>query len=288
MTLLNSMEIFHSVAIHHSFTKAALELKLSKSFVSVQISTLETQLKIKLLNRTTRHLSLTLAGENFLESCKKIIAEKNTALHAIESLKNEPSGHLKISAPPSMCASYLALLIPKFIAVYPKITVELDSSVALKNLLRDKIDIAIRMTRKPDPNYIARLLGEFKLIVCATPEHLSQYGSPKRPQDLINHNCLIYSTAPEGFLWEFYKDQQREEIPVTGTIISDNSFTIQLAMLAHCGIARLPSYLLHQNIHDKKLTLLLEDYNKNTLPIYALYASQPTAKIKDYFSENTL
>jgi LysR family transcriptional regulator for bpeEF and oprC len=295
MSMLNLMEIFYSVALQHSFTKAAGELALSKSYISMQISTLETQLGTKLLNRTTRHLSLTEAGEAFLESCKKIIAERNQALVAVKNIKNEPTGHLKISAPPSMCASYLSVLLPLFVNAYPHITVELESSVKVKDLITSGIDIAIRMTRKPDENYIARLLGDFKLAVCATPEYLQSTHLPKKPQDLTNHNCLVYSSAPEGFYWEFVNNKHKEKIHVRGNIISDNSFTVQEAMLSHIGIARLPSYLLHKDLKNSKITLLLEEYNQLTFPIYALYAMQPTAKtkvflhfLKAYFAVNTL
>jgi LysR family transcriptional regulator for bpeEF and oprC len=291
MSFLSLMEIFYNVALQNSFTKAAKELDLSKSYISMQISELETQLGTKLLNRTTRHLSLTQAGDAFLESCKKIIAEKDHAVSTIESIKSEPAGHLKISAPPSMCASYLSTLLPKFVAAHPKIKVELEASASVKDLLASKIDIAIRTTRKPDPNYIARLLGDFALTVCATPHYLEQNGTPKKPQDLIHHNCLIYSSDPTGHIWEFQSEKKREEIPVKGNLLSDNSFAVQNAMLANMGIARLPSYLLHSERKSAKLIPLLEDFNQNRLPIYALYAPQAPAKtkafiafIKDYFA----
>ncbi len=284
MSFLTLMEIFYSVALHHSFTKAAYELGLSKSYVSTQISLLEAELGIQLLNRTTRHLSLTQAGESLLESCKKIIFEKDNAMLAMESIKNEPAGHLKVSAPPSMCASYLATLLPKFLAAHPKITVELEASAVVKDLKSNRIDIAIRMTRDPDEKYVARLLGDFTLAILATPEYLQRQGFPKKPQDLLKHNCLIYSLAPTAAIWEFQHGKQREEIQVKGNLISDNSFTIQHAMLSHMGIARLPSYLLHEEINSGNITLLLEEFNQSSLPIYAIYSSQPTAKIKTFIN----
>jgi len=194
-----------------------------------------------------------------------------------------------------MCGSYLSTLIPKFIEAFPKITVDLDSSSTFKDLQKDQMDIAIRMTRNPQPDFIARLLGEFKLAVCASPNYLAQHGTPKKPQELLQHNCVVYSTVPEGFLWEFIVSDKREEIAIKGNLSSNNSTTILNAVLQDAGICRLPSYLLHEALQLKKIKLLLEDYNTQTLPIYALYNPQPTAKVKafiqfvkEYFTKNKL
>jgi DNA-binding transcriptional LysR family regulator len=179
MSKLDQMEIFYFVATWNSFSRAAIELDVSKGFVSSQISALEKDLKVKLLHRSTRHLSLTEEGNLFLESCAKIVREKQLATSILKQSQAEPSGHLKITAPPSMCHTFLSELLPKFQKKYRKISLTIDSSSSIKNLLQHGIDIALRITSTPDENHIARVITTFRFVICATPKYLKNIQSPK-------------------------------------------------------------------------------------------------------------
>ena len=280
MSTLDQMEIFYFVAAWKSFSRAALELGVSKGYVSMQITALEKELGLKLLSRTTRHLNLTEEGNLFFESCTRIVHEKKQAVSLLKETQAEPAGHLKIAAPPSMCATFLAELLPKFQKEYPKISLTIDSSSKVKNLLQHGIDIALRVTHAPDERYIARLISTFRFTICASPDYLKHYGVPKKPSDLLSHNCLIYAADPAGKHWPFQQKNTTEVINVEGNLISTNCSIIQNAVLAGHGIARLPHYVLAKAISNKELEILFAEQMKIEMPVYALYASNVTIPLK--------
>lgn len=286
MSRLDQMEIFYFVATWNSFSRAALELGISKGFVSSQISVLEKELNIKLLHRTTRHLSLTEEGNLFLDSCTKIVREKQLATTLLTTSQIEPSGHLKITAPLSMCHTFLSDLLPEFQKKYPKISLTIDSSSITKNLLQHGIDIALRITTTPDANYIARVITTFQFVICATPHYLQKNKIPQTPDNLLQHNCLIYSADPTQNRWPFQISNKIKTVCVHGNLISSNSTIIKNSVLAHQGIARLPQYVLTQEIADKKIVVLFSENMKLEMPVYAIYAnaSHRSPKIKSFIS----
>ncbi|OGT44725.1 MAG: LysR family transcriptional regulator [Gammaproteobacteria bacterium RIFCSPHIGHO2_12_FULL_38_11] len=271
MSELNQMEIFYFVATWKNFSKAALDLGVSKGYVSTQITALEKSLGVKLLYRTTRHLSLTEEGVNFLESCNKIIREKQSAISFIKDSKIEPSGHLKISAPPSMCNTFLAELMPQFQKKYPKISLTVDSSSTVKNLEQHGIDIALRITSTPDENYIARVITTFRFVVCATQKYFKKHSMPKNPDDLIHHNCLIYAADPTQNRWPFQVDGKTQIITVNGNLISENNSIVKSALLADQGITRLPQYVLSNELKNESVIALFTENMSIEMPLYAIY-----------------
>lgn len=271
MSIFNQIEIFYHVAKLNSFTKAALKLGLSKGYVSMLINDLEKDLGVKLLNRTTRHISLTEAGKLFFSSCEIIMQEKDRATAVIEEIQKEPVGKLTITAPPSLCATLLATIVPAFLKAYPKITLEIDSTGQKRDLIKENIDVAFRITKSPDENYIAKLITNFQLIVCASPAYLQKHGEPKTPQDLHQHNCLAYTVDPSHSVWPFIKNNVMEEVQVRGNLEVGNSNIIHKALLEGAGIARLPSYFIHEDLKSGKLQMLFNDYEKVNMPIYAVY-----------------
>lgn len=286
MSKLDQMKIFFFVASWKSFSRAALELGVSKGYVSTQISMLEKDLRVKLLHRTTRHLSLTEEGDLFFESCAKIVREEQLATSLLKESQVEPSGHLKITAPPSMCNTFLGELLPKFQKKFPKISLTIDSSATVKNLLQHGIDVALRITSAPDENYIARVITTFRFVVCATPNYFKRHPTPKKPDDLSQHNCLIYSADPVQNRWPFQIGNITKTVPVQGNLISANSTIVTNSLLANQGIARLPHYGLTKEITEKKLLILFAENMQIEMPIYAIYASDINIppKIKSFVS----
>jgi DNA-binding transcriptional LysR family regulator len=274
------MEIFYFVAYWKSFSRAAAELGVSKGYVSTQITNLERDLGVRLLQRSTRYLSLTEEGQLFFESCAKIVHEKQQSAFILKELQTTPSGHLKISASPSMCSSFLLDLLPEFQKHYPQISIELDSSSAVKNLLQHGIDLALRITHTPNENSIARILTSFKFVVCATPHYLKKQGTPKTIDDLLQHNCLIYSADPAKNRWPFEINQKMTSIAVQGNLVSSESLIVKNATLNHQGITRLPEYILKDEIIKKDLVVLFDHYTKIKMPIYAIYQSNITIPLK--------
>lgn len=273
MSLLNEMEVFYYVASLHSFSKAAKTLNLSKGYVSLLINSLEEQVKAKLLHRTTRHLSLTEAGVIFFKSCEKIIREKQLATTIIESVKQEPAGRLRISASPSMCAKCLSNIIPKFLTDFPKLNIEIDSTARVVDLIQEEVDVAIRITRTLDENYIAKFLTNLQISICASPAYLKKHGTPEKPEDLYQHNCLIYSADPTHYHWNFIEKSREKKIHVKGNLACNNETVIHQAVLAGKGIARLPYYAIYDDVMNGKLVVLLDQFSEPPLPTYAIYPS---------------
>lgn len=292
MASLAQMELFYFVATWNSFTRAAEELGVSKGYVSSQITALEKKLNVKLIQRTTRNLSLTEEGYLFFESCTKIVQEKQLAFSLLKETQDEPAGQLRITAPLSFCETVLAELVPKFQQKFPKISLAIDASSSVKNLLQHNIDLALRITTEPDENYIARIIANFRYVICATPNYLKQYASLKKPNDLLQHNCLIYSSTPEQNHWPIQIGKAIKFISVHGNLSSGNSAIIKKALLAHQGIARLPQYLLTKEIAEQKIQILLEENTRMETPIYAIYASGKVPKkincFIDFFKEKLL
>jgi len=291
MSQLDQMEIFYFVATWKSFSRAALELGVSKGYISQQVTALEKDLKVKLLHRSTRHLSLTEEGSLFLESCTKIVHEKQTATDLLKASQLAPSGSLKISAPPSLCSTYLGEVLTKFQKKYPAISLVVDSSSTVKNLLQHGIDLALCITSEPNENYIARVITTFRFVICATSDYLKHSGTPTTPEALLQHNCLVYSADPAQNRWPFQVNNQTEIVSVKGSLASTNCSLITQALLTDQGIARLPYYVVAKEITKKKLQVLFSENTKIEMPIYAVYAGTPhlPPKIKcfvDFLKEN--
>lgn len=270
MSLLNQMEIFYHVATENSFSKAAIKLGLSKGYVSLQMSILETSLGAKLIHRTTRRLNLTEAGYAFYDSCSKIIQEKNTAQSVIESFKEEPSGQLRITAVPSLTAH----LLPGFLTQFPNIDVLLEATPRVLDLIEEEIDIAIRFTFEPDERLIAKKIGEVAFILCASPEYLATHGTPKVPEDLSQFKCLEYALVPKYDLkWRFMYKNVEKTINLKGHLVSNNDSIIYEALIAGKGLAFLPDYIVRSAVMQKMLVPVLKEYQMPNIPIYAVYPS---------------
>lgn len=273
---LSQMEIFYYVATCHSFSKAAKELGVSKGYVSAQISALEKHTGIKLIHRTTRHLSLTAEGEVFLGACSNIVREKQLANDLLLASKLTPSGNLKVSAPPSICTTLLADLIPSFLEQYPQINLVIDSSAAIKNLVQHGIDVAVRIAPTPTENYVARLLGTVDFVTIATPHYLKRYDIPSSPEGLLQHNCLVYTADPAGNYWSY----ENESITVMGNLAATDAQIIKQGVLADLGIARLPRYIVSKELTQGQVIEVLQQYRSAGIPLYAQYNSQMPGAIK--------
>lgn len=264
------MEVFYYVAQWNSFSRAANHLNLSKGYVSKTIANLEKNLKIKLLNRTTRHVSLTSEGEMFLSSCAKVVEEKNYVLSQISNLQSEPSGLLTISASPTICESVLSKLILEFKLKFPKVNLNIDASPISKNLSQHGIDIALRLTNDPDENYVAKVLKSYKMVICATPEYFAKYGKPQKPEDFKNHHYLRYSNDPQSDILKI----AGKNLVMDNIMSSNNAMVIKNVLLNSIGFSRLPEYYIKNELNDGILESVFDnDIDKNKLTLYAIYRS---------------
>ena len=291
MDRFTSMEVFARVAEVKGFSEAARRLGQSKSSVSKHVSALENHLGVRLLNRTTRRLSLTEAGVAYYDWCRRIAADMETAEESVTRLHTEPRGHLKVNAPMSFGRLHLAPMIPGFLERYPHVTVEMAMDDRLIDLIEEGFDLAVRITNLADSSLIARRMATSRSVTCASPAYLEKHGVPKTPADLADHNCLIYSYNPAGDRWRFSDQDGDHTVRVSGNLWANSGDALQAAALAGLGMLSSPDFIVGDDLRAGRLKPVLEEFQRPELPIYAVYPHQRhvTAKLRifiDYMTKN--
>jgi DNA-binding transcriptional LysR family regulator len=293
MEHLTGMAVFAKVAETKSFSAAAERLGLSKSAVSKHITRLERALKARLLNRTTRRLSLTEVGATFYEHCARMLAEAEAAELAVSRLYAAPRGVVKITSPAAFGNVQVAPAIPDLIARYPELTVQVVMNDRPVDLVEEGYDVAIRVTDQPPPGVVARKLMTVRWIVCAAPAYLREHGTPRAPQDLKEHNCLFYSFLESSIEWRFRSRQGDSKVRVAGNFTANNSEAIREVALKGAGIALLPSFLVNPDLADGRLKQVLAGHEVAGAvgnDVYALflptrYLSPKVRAFVDFFVE---
>ena len=274
MQNLSGMAVFARVAEAKSFSEAARRLGLSKSAVSKQVAQLERSLQARLLNRTTRRLSLTEVGAAFYEHCARMLAEAEAAELAVSRLYAAPRGVLRVTSPAAFGHVQIAPGIPDLIARHPELEVQIVMNDRAVELAEEGFDVAIRVTDRLPPNVVARKLMTVRWLTCAAPGYLQQHGIPRVPQDLKSHNCLFYSFLESSIEWRFRSRQGAEKVRVAGNFTANNSEAIREAALKGLGVALLPTFLVTPDLEAGRLTQVLANYEiEGTVAndIYALY-----------------
>jgi DNA-binding transcriptional LysR family regulator len=290
MDRFTSMEVFARVAEVKGFSEAARRLGQSKSSVSKHVSALENHLGVRLLNRTTRRLSLTEAGVAYYDWCRRIAADMEAAEESVTRLHAEPRGNLKVNAPMSFGWQHLAPAIPGFLDRYPHVTVEMSLDDRFVDLIEEGFDLAVRITRLADSSLIARRIASARRIICASPDYLAEHGVPRTPADLVQHNCLIYSYSPRGDRWRFSGPDGEYTVRVSGNFWANNGDALRTAALAGLGVLPSPSFIVGEDLRAGRLKAVLGDFRTPDLPIHAVYPHQRhmTAKLRvfiDYMIE---
>ncbi|HEX9180290.1 MAG TPA: LysR family transcriptional regulator [Burkholderiales bacterium] len=276
MENLAGMAVFARVAEAKSFTEAARRLGLSKSVVSKQVARLERTLGARLLNRTTRRLSLTEAGAAFYEHCARMVAEAEAAEQAVSRLRAVPRGVLRVSSPAAFGHLHIAPAVPEFLQRFPEVVVELVMNDRMVDLAEEGYDVAIRMTDEPAPNLVARRLAPVRWAVCATKRYLQEHGQPVAPAELARHNCLYYSYMGSGNAWRFAGPEGVESVQVAGNFRVNNSEAVRQAALGHLGIALLPTFTVGPDLQAGRLQSVLPGYDPRGVfgsHVFAVYLS---------------
>lgn len=260
MQHLTEMSIFAKVVEAKSFSAAARGLKLTKSAVSKQVSRLEQALGARLLNRTTRTLSLTEAGGAVYEHCARIVAEAEAAELSVSRLAAAPRGVLRLSAPVTFGKMHIAPAIPEFLRRYPDIQVRISLLDRFVDLAEEGYDLAIRLTQKPGENLVARKLASIRYVICASPDYFTQVGVPKTPADLARHNCVTYGSESLGERWQFEGPQGRIAVRVKGNFQINSSEAIRQALLDGIGIALVPTLTVGADLQSGALKIVMRRY----------------------------
>ncbi|MCH6591103.1 MAG: LysR family transcriptional regulator [Proteobacteria bacterium] len=266
------MAVFVRVVEAENFSAAARALTLTPSAVSKLIGRLEERLGARLLNRTTRRVSLTEEGRTFYQRCTPILAAIDEAERAVTELHGVPRGLLKVNASTAFGQYHIEPLIPDFLARYPDLRIQLTLSESIVNLVEEEVDVAIRIAQLPDSSLIARKLGSARRMVVASPAYLERHGVPRTPGDLKDHNCLRLSAATHFNQWEFKGPDGPRRIEVGGNFEVNNATGLHNAALVGLGLIRVADFTVAADVQSGRLVAVLADYETHTeTNIYAVY-----------------
>jgi DNA-binding transcriptional LysR family regulator len=272
MDQLAGMAVFARVVEENGFTAAARSLSVSKAAVSKQVARLEDRLGVRLLNRSTRRMGLTEAGQDYYERARRILAEIEDAEQAASSRVVHPRGLLRVNAPVSFGQTYLTPILPGFMKRWPELRIELTLIDRFVDLIDEGFDLALRVAALDNSPLVARRLCEARHVVCAAPSYLEARGKPQRPADLARHDCLLYSYLSTGDAWRFIGPDGREfGVSVDGPLRANNGDALRHAAVAGLGIVYSPDFLMADMLQQGALVPILQDWRTPELAIQAVY-----------------
>lgn len=281
---LRRMVVFYHVVQAQSFSGAARQLGIARSAVSRHIALLEKSTGVRLINRTTRRLRLTEAGEVYYRSCARIVEEAESATRQIGRLQEELRGTLKVAAPISLGNRFVNPLVREFMAQHAAVHVELLLDDEMIDMVQEGVDVSIRVGWLHDSSLIARKLGEWPRYLCASPDYIERHGQPSSVHELCEHEWLIFTRLPAPYHWVFSRGGESERIKVKGRLRSNNADAIHGSLLAGAGICAQASFLVADDIKAGRLVHLLPEYDCGNVGMYAVYQDRRylQAKVRSF------
>lgn len=274
MDRLRALEFFVEIVEAGSFVAAAETMRTSKASLSRHLQSLETHLGARLLNRTTRRLSLTEAGRVYYERCKLILEELEEIDGIVGLSSQQANGRLRINAPLSFGIKHLAPLWGRFMAEHPAVELDITLADRMVDLVDEGYDMAIRITRMPDSSLVARRLTSTRLLLCASPEYLAKHGVPQTLPELAQHQTIGYSYAPQGDVWHFEGPEGPASVTTHPRLRANNGDTCRAVALNHQGISLQPDFLVSEDINQGTLIPILPEYTGTEIGVYAVYPSR--------------
>ena len=274
--IFDGMVIFAQVIESGSLSAAALSTGHSNSYISKTLNKLETRVGVRLLNRTTRSISLTPEGQLYYEQCQQLISDATHATSLLTQNNVNPSGILKISCPTSFAENYLQDMISEFMHHYPEVSLVLDINDRHVDLIQDGFDLVIRATDKlAESSLVSRKIYSCKAYTVASHTYLENNGKPTTAEQLNAHACICYSNLKQPTKWRYqHIDSGETDVEVSAKVLC-NSASMELAMvLADLGICRLPTFTMDKALNENKLVILLDDYIAPIINVYAVYPSR--------------
>jgi DNA-binding transcriptional LysR family regulator len=272
MQHLTDIAIFVKVVELASFTAAAEALETSQPVVSKAVTRLEEKLGARLLNRTTRRLSLTEAGSELYRRSAHALKEIENAEHEVARFQTEPRGTLRVSAPMSFSILHLGPFVHEFLQAHSGIAVELHMTDQRVDLIEEGFDLAIRFGQLQDSNLVARKITSCRQVLCASPAYLAKHGTPERPEDLLEHNCIVYSFMMTPREWRLTDASgETHVVPVNGSLHSNNGLVNKSAAIAGTGIVLLPTFYIGEEVKAGVLKPVLCAFRPPEVSMYAVY-----------------
>lgn len=297
MGTLTRMRSFIQVVDAGGFTAAAKTAGRSKALISKYVSELEDELAVRLLNRTTRQLSLTEAGEHYYRETQNILRRIDDLMVEVQDTGATPRGRLKVSLPRTMGDGSIGGVLVEYAKKFPDVELSIHLDDRFVNLVEEGFDVAIRVADMEDSSLISRKVGSFQVISCASPELLAAHGKPLIPHDLANIPCVIDGNTRPRNQWTYHKDGKKHSVTVKGRIEFNSPHAVLTAALGGLGIARIPRIFVEGDLQKGRLVEVLEDYVDRDREIHIVYPHRRHLPTKtrtfidfmvDWFAHNNL
>lgn len=273
MDRLTSLTVFGKVAELGGFATAARRLGMSPAMVTNHVQELEDRLGVRLLNRTTRHVSLTDAGQLYYEQCSRILVAIEEADHSAAALQQTPTGRLRFNCPHTL-APLVAPVVVDFLARYPDLSIEAIMSDRTVDLIEEGFDLAINMTPAPESQFIVRRLSGYRHVLCASPAYLDERGTPRHPSELVGHNCFRHISYPFGNDWCFEGPDGEVKVTVHGNLVTNNVPLLRSAVTHGQGIVMAPSFVAAEDIAAGLAVTLLDEYIPRRMRFEVVYPNR--------------
>ena len=283
MDRFDEINAFAAVADARSFTQGARRLGVSSAQVSKLVARLENRLGARLLNRTTRDVSLTDTGRAYLERAR-VLLEDFEALEGSVRDQSGPRGLLKVSAPVSFGATQLTPALLDFAAAYPEVSLDVSSTDRMVNLVEEGFDVGVRIGQLADSSVIARKLAAVRMVTCASPAYLQAAGAPATPQDLAQHEAILDNNMRDPFVWSYGESGEQYEVRVHGRLKFGGADACVAAARRGLGITRTPAFAAADDLRAGRLTPLLCAWEPQLIHVHAVYphARHLAAKVRAF------
>ncbi|HEX7115354.1 MAG TPA: LysR family transcriptional regulator [Steroidobacter sp.] len=280
MSKIDQMVSFVAVVEAGSFVAAAEATGQSKAAVSRHVAELEQRLGVRLLQRTTRRLSLTEEGHAFFARAREILDSIDEAEAELTSRSHEPTGLLRVNAPLTFGVLHLAPLWGRFVAAHPKISLDVTLGDRQVDLIEEGYDLAIRIASDPSPQLVSRKLATTRVVLCASPAYLSRHGVPKHPSELAHHAAIAYTYWSGGDEWRFDGPDGPVVVKPTWRLRTNNGDTCRRAALDGYGVILQPDFLIGEDLKRGDLVELLPEYRSIVLTVHAIYPTRKHLPLK--------
>ena len=267
---LDALRTFVTIATLGNFARASDKLAISRAMASKRVADLEAELGVKLINRTTRSMSLTEAGRKLLATAETMFGLLESAEEDIRSAAAVPRGHLRVNAPKSFGVLHLGAIVDSFLLDYPEVSVDLTLDDRVVNIVDEGFDVAIRIRNLGDSSLTARRLAPVRMVVCAAPVYLERRGRPDQPQDLTRHDCLVYDYLARQNVWSFSRDGEAADIRINGRLHSNNGDVLVKAAEDGLGIMLAPTFIAYRALRAGALLSILPDWRAVEPSLFAV------------------
>lgn len=284
MDTIDGMRTFAAVVAEGSFSRAAARLDMSPQLASKYVGRLEARLGVRLLNRSTRQLSLTEAGRAYYERVREVLADIDDMENAAGDMTARARGTLRVNAPMSFGQMHLTRAIAEYQDTQPEVEVDLTLNDRVVDIVSEGFDLAIRIGQLAESSLVARRLAPVRLVVCGSPDYFRRRGVPQDPEQLAEHDCLRYAYAADYDRWRFQRDGRTHAVRIRGTFSANNGDALRVAALAGKGIILQPTFIVGDDLRAGRLRTVLDEYRSTDLNVHAVYAHRQylSAKVRTF------